>query len=53
MVGTDTFTPERWHYIGEHANFVRGWLVDLPKDVADRVAWRNGEEVFGRMMNGR
>lgn len=23
MVGTDTFTPERWHYISEHANWSR------------------------------
>ena len=30
MVGTDSFTPERWHYIGEHANWSRGWLADLP-----------------------
>ncbi|MCW5748706.1 MAG: amidohydrolase [Alphaproteobacteria bacterium] len=53
MVGTDTFTPERWHYIVEHADFTRAWLVDLPKDIAERVAWRNGEEVFGRMMSGQ
>jgi hypothetical protein len=53
MVGTDTFTPERWHYVGEHANFSRAWLADLPKDVAEQIAWRNGETVFGRMMIGR
>ena len=23
MVGTDTFTPERWHYVGEHAEWSR------------------------------
>ncbi|QQS12331.1 MAG: amidohydrolase family protein [Rhodospirillales bacterium] len=50
LVGTDTFTPERWHYIPEHANFSRAWLSDLPKEVAERIGWRNGEEVFGRMM---
>ena len=53
MVGTDTFTPERWHYIGEHANFSRTWLADLPKEIAERIAWRTGDEVFGRMMDGR
>ncbi len=53
MVGTDTFTPERWHYIGEHANFSRTWLADLPKEIAERIAWRTGEAVFGRMMEGR
>ncbi|MGE0426077.1 MAG: amidohydrolase family protein [Reyranellaceae bacterium] len=50
MVGTDTFTPERWHYVVEHANYSRAWLADLPQDVAERIAWRNGERVFGGMM---
>jgi hypothetical protein len=30
VIGTDTFTPERWHYIGSHADYSRGWLADLP-----------------------
>jgi hypothetical protein len=45
-VGTDTFTPERWHYIGEHANWSRTWLSDLPPPLAERIAWRNGEALF-------
>jgi amidohydrolase family protein len=47
MVGTDSFTPERWHYIAEHASWSRQWLADLPKDVAERIAWKNGEALFG------
>lgn len=47
LVGTDSFTPERWHYIGEHANWSRQWLADLPADVAERIAWKNGENLFG------
>jgi hypothetical protein len=47
MVGTDTFTPERWHYIPEHAEWSRRWLADLPRDVAERIAWKNGEAIFG------
>ena len=50
MVGTDSFTPERWHYIGEHANWSRQWLSDLPKDVAERIAWKNGETLFGNAL---
>ena len=46
MVGTDTFTPERWHYIVEHANWSRAWLADLPPALAERIAWRNGEALF-------
>ena len=45
-VGTDTFTPERWHYIVEHANWSRAWLADLPPPLAERIAYRNGEALF-------
>jgi predicted TIM-barrel fold metal-dependent hydrolase len=46
MVGTDTFTPERWPFIVEHARWSRAWLSDLPPDVAERIAYRNGEALF-------
>ena len=51
MVGTDSFTPERWYYIGEHADWSRQWLADLPKEVAERIAWKNGEALFGGMLS--
>jgi len=47
MVGTDTFAPERWHYVVEHANWSREWLKDLPPAVAEKIAYRNGEALFG------
>lgn len=50
MVGTDTFTPERWHYVIEHADWSRAWLADLPQGVAERIAWKNGETVFGGLL---
>ena len=46
MVGTDTFTPERWHYVVEHANWTREWLRDLPPGLAEKIAWRNGEAMI-------
>jgi hypothetical protein len=46
MVGTDTFTPERWLFVGTHAQGVRAWLGDLPKDVAEKIASKNGEALF-------
>jgi predicted TIM-barrel fold metal-dependent hydrolase len=46
LLGTDTFTPERWPFIVEHARWSRSWLAELPRDVAERVAWRNGEVLF-------
>jgi len=53
MVGTDTFTPERWHYVVEHARWSRQWLADLPPEVAERIAWKNGEALFGAMLARR
>ena len=50
MVGTDTFTPERWHFVVEHANWSRQWLADLPADVAERIAYKNGDTLFGAML---
>jgi hypothetical protein len=47
LLGTDTYVPERWHYVPAHANLARGWLADLPVDAAERIAWRNGEALFG------
>jgi hypothetical protein len=47
MVGTDTFTPERWFYVEEHARWTRAWLADLPRELAERIAWRNAEALFG------
>jgi hypothetical protein len=46
MVGTDTFTPERWHYVVEHAEWSRAWLADLPRVLAENIAWRNAERLF-------
>ena len=46
LLGTDTFTPERWYYVTEHARWSRQWLADLPRDVAERIGWKNGEAIF-------
>lgn len=46
MVGTDTFAPERWYYVGPHAEFSRGWLGDLPQDVARKIAYENAEAML-------
>lgn len=41
MVGTDTFAPERWLYVEDHASSARTWLADLPKDLAEKIGFRN------------
>jgi hypothetical protein len=50
LVGTDTFTPERWYYVVEHANWSRRWLADLPRAVGERIAWKNGDALFSGML---
>ena len=46
MVGTDTFAPERWHYIGSHAEYSRTWLDMLPDNIADNIAFANAERML-------
>lgn len=46
MVGTDTFAPERWYYVGEHARFSRSWLAKLPDQLADNIAFANAEKML-------
>lgn len=47
MVGTDTYAAERWPFVVEHARLARQWLAELPRDVAEKIAFRNGETLFG------
>ncbi|HXV10996.1 MAG TPA: amidohydrolase family protein, partial [Burkholderiales bacterium] len=46
MVGTDTYMAGRWPYVVEHARSAREWLATLPLDVAEKIAYRNGEALF-------
>lgn len=46
MVGTDTFSPERWYYVREHAAYSRDWLEELPADVARKIAYENAEAML-------
>jgi hypothetical protein len=53
MVGTDTYTPERWNEVGRHAEWARGWLAQLPTQIAEKIAFRNGEQLFIVARNAR
>lgn len=48
MVGTDTFAPERWYYVGSHADYTRDWLKDLPADLARKIAFENAAAMLER-----
>ena len=47
LVGSDTWVNQRWQSYADLMGGYRSWLGELPVDVAERVAWRNGAELFG------
>jgi hypothetical protein len=49
MLGTDTYTPQRWLYVAENADWARGWLPSLPAEIVDNIAWRNAEALLARV----
>jgi amidohydrolase family protein len=46
LVGTDTWVTSRWESVAESMRDVQRWLAQLPRDVAERIAYRNGERLF-------
>jgi hypothetical protein len=48
LLGSDTWTSERWDsYAGIMADY-RTWLAQLPQGVAEKIAFRNAEQLFKR-----
>jgi hypothetical protein len=47
LIGSDTWVNQRWLYYDELMKGYRTWLGDLPPDVARRIAWDNGANLFG------
>lgn len=46
VLGSDTWINERWSGYGEIVAIYRAWLAQLPPDVAEAIAYRNGERLF-------
>lgn len=47
MVGSDPFTIQRWQDFPKILDEMRGWLAQLPQPVAEKLAFRNAEKLFG------
>ena len=47
LVGVDTYWTRRWLQLPELAGQIRGWLGQLPPEVAERLANGNAESLFG------
>lgn len=43
IYGSDTWIPPRWGEVQRLTGEARTWLGQLPKDVAENIAWRNAE----------
>ena len=52
MVGTDTWVNSQWEKYEELVAFNRLWLARLPRDVAERIAYKNAEKLFNRKVSG-
>lgn len=46
MVGTDTWVTSRWEIVRDSMREVQAWLAQLPREVAEQIAWKNGERLF-------
>lgn len=47
LVGTDTWINEQWDHYAEIQREKREWLAQLPREVAERIAFGNGARLFG------
>lgn len=46
LVGTDTWTTSRWDQLPDSIAEVRRYLGQLPRDVAEQIAFKNAERLF-------
>ena len=47
LVAVDTYSLNRWKGYAEVVTEIRKWLAQLPMPVAQKLAWKNGEALFG------
>lgn len=48
IYGSDTWIPPRWGEVARLTSEARGWLAQLPREVAENIAWRNAERIFSQ-----
>ncbi|MDR9437718.1 MAG: TatD family hydrolase [Thiohalophilus sp.] len=46
LVGVDTFSPNRWREYAAITRTIRGWLAQLPQDVAKQLAYHNARSLL-------
>lgn len=50
-IGSDTWVPARWDDYEQRAKFNRDWLNQLPREVAEKIAYRNAVKLLGAGAN--
>ena len=53
LLGSDCWVTERWAQYGEIMDYYQRWLAELPRDVATKIAYRNGERIFAITLLGK
>lgn len=48
MIGSDTWVNSQWDSYSEIMTTNRLWLSKLPREVAEKIAYKNAERYFGR-----
>ncbi len=48
MVGSDTWVNGQWERYADIIASNRRWLAKLPRDIAEKIAYRNAERLFNR-----
>jgi len=48
LYGTDTWVESQWDALPTLAANARAWLAELPRDIAEKIASRNFEMLYGR-----
>jgi len=46
LVGTDTWVTSRWEAVRDATAAVQQWLRQLPREVAEQIAYKNGDLLF-------
>ena len=49
LLGTDTYTPDRWYLVVENADEARHWLNLLPQSIANNIAYGNAERLLKKV----
>lgn len=47
VTGSDTWVASRWPEVPALAQWYRGWLAQLDRSIAERIAFKNGKALFG------